>query len=286
MRRLCGLSVLVIGFVLIAFASGPETVGQDKKDKKDKKGAVTQVVEGTDKAGNWGYWKARVGLKMISDRDYAITALPKEMLGGTFLTRGAGDYGQWLPEGTLKAKMPATAYAIVRTKYINKNTFDDAAQKQFEKDGWVAVDGKFATTSPGKENWEWKAFKKDIDEGPVSLPLKNLDWSKHGTAVMFFFKEREKAKAENFKLGLELAFAFLPVVGGKVAIALAPILTARGKLLANTVERTGIMDIDQVGGRGGSAASPEGERSFPATGGGGQRRAAEAATLRRGSQTC
>jgi hypothetical protein len=50
-------------------------------------------------------------------------------------------------------------------------------------------------------------------------------------------KEREHRAADRLTLCLELAFVFLPVIGGKAAISLAPILSARGKLLANFVER-------------------------------------------------
>jgi hypothetical protein len=48
---------------------------------------------------------------------------------------------------------------------------------------------------------------------------------------------REQAAADKLKLCLELASVILPIVGKPAAIALAPILTARGKLLANTLER-------------------------------------------------
>ena len=50
-------------------------------------------------------------------------------------------------------------------------------------------------------------------------------------------KKREQEALDRLKLCIELAFVFLPIVGGEAAIALAPILTARGKLLANHIER-------------------------------------------------
>jgi hypothetical protein len=71
-------------------------------------------------------------------------------------------------------------------RLANKATFDETAQAQFEKDGWTAVEGKTATTTPNKEVWEWKTFKKEIKEGEISLPLASLKWP--GTAVLFFFK--------------------------------------------------------------------------------------------------
>jgi hypothetical protein len=50
-------------------------------------------------------------------------------------------------------------------------------------------------------------------------------------------EERVKAAADRLKTCLDLACVFLPIIGGPAAVALAPILTARGKLLANTIER-------------------------------------------------
>jgi len=49
--------------------------------------------------------------------------------------------------------------------------------------------------------------------------------------------KREQEALDRLKLCIELAFVFLPIIGGEAAISLAPILTARGKLLANHLER-------------------------------------------------
>lgn len=51
-------------------------------------------------------------------------------------------------------------------------------------------------------------------------------------------KQREQALKNRVTAFFELACIFLPVIGGKVAVRLAPILTARGQLLAGHVQKT------------------------------------------------
>ena len=181
----CGL--LFIGFALLVASATSYTQGQDKKDKKDKK-KVGPAIEATEKTGkDWLIRPAGPNLQMVTDKkDYIITALPKDLMGSTYLMRTAADHGQWLPDGSVKAKEDGTVFAMIRVRYNNKDAFSADQQKQLEKDGWTAVEGKAATTSPGKENWEWKIWKQDIKAGEVNLKLENLKWP--GTAVLFFFK--------------------------------------------------------------------------------------------------
>src|SRR5262245_13665929 len=59
-------------------------------------------------------------------------------------------------------------------------------------------------------------------------------------------KKREQDALDRVKLCNELAFVFLPIGGGKAAIALAPVLNARGKMLAKPVRReaqTGLVEV-------------------------------------------
>jgi hypothetical protein len=144
-------------------------------------------VELTDKAGKWLLKEAKTGMKMVSDRDYLLSDLPKAMVGGTYVMRTSGEYGAWLPDAALKAKKEGTVYAIIRVKYLGKETFDELAQELLKKDGWTAVEGKVATTFPSGEKWEWKAYKKGIKEGDVILQLENLSWDKK-TGVLFVVK--------------------------------------------------------------------------------------------------
>lgn len=92
-----------------------------------------------------------VGAKMITDRDYTLSALPKEVAGGTFLVRSSGEYGSWLPDASLKAKKDATVCAILRVKYLGKEAFGELAQADLKKDCWKEVEGKVATTFPPGE---------------------------------------------------------------------------------------------------------------------------------------
>ena len=177
-----------VGFVLLVTAATTESLGQDKK------APAGLVVETTEKAGKWVASQAKIGTRIYTDRDYVLVALPKEMVGGTFVTRSSGDQKTWLPDGALKAKLDVTAYAIVMVKYLGKDKFDGERQKLFVKDGWKEVDGKVRTTFPTGEGWEWKAYKMDADEGDIFLQLKDSSWDKHGTNVLYLFTKREKAK--------------------------------------------------------------------------------------------
>lgn len=188
MKRSVRAASLFVGFAFLVALAAPQSMwGQEKKDK-DKKAKAGPAIEATERtAKEWVIRPAALGLPMLTDKkDYVLTALPKELAGTTYLIRTAGDHGQWLPTAAVKAKQDGTVFAMIRVKYNNKDAFDAAAQAALEKNGWKPVDGKAATTSPGKENWEWKVWKTDVKEGDVSLILENFKWP--GTAVLFFFK--------------------------------------------------------------------------------------------------
>jgi hypothetical protein len=171
-------------FAMVLFASVSEGRAQKEKKAQD---SWKPSVELTDKAPKWLLKEAKTGTKMLSDRDYLLTDLPKEIVGGTYIMRDSGEYGTWLPDAALTAKKDSTVYAIVRVKYLGKDTFDELAQKRLEKEGWKAVAGKVATTYPAGENWVWKAYKKSIKEGTVILQLENLAWERKA-AVLFVVK--------------------------------------------------------------------------------------------------
>jgi hypothetical protein len=170
--------------VMALFAYDNKAWAQEDKKPPDK---WVPSVELTDKAGKWLLKEAKIGTKMLSDRDYLLSGLPKEIAGGTYVMRTSGEYGTWLPDGSLKAKKDGTVYAIIRLKYLGKETFDELAQEQLKKDGWTAVEGKVATTFPAGEKWEWKAYKKGIKAGAVILQLDNLSWDTK-TGVLFVVK--------------------------------------------------------------------------------------------------
>ena len=177
-------SLIVAGLLVLA-AGGAVRAEDRKADSKDGKWAAS--VELTDRAGKWGLEEAKVGTKMISDRDYALTDLPEEVAGGTFVSRNSAEYGSWLPPLALKAKRDATVYALVRVKYLGKETFDKQTRAAFEKEGWKPLDGEVATTFPDGEGWQWVAFKKDVKAGAINLPLNNFRWPRR-TGVLFVVK--------------------------------------------------------------------------------------------------
>ncbi len=193
MNRVLWALALFAGFAALV-ATTNLGLGQDKKDKAKK--AVGPAVEATDKAGKkWTVWQARTGLKKIlADKTYALSALPKEMVGSTFLSRESPELGKWLPDGSLRTKTALTVYAMVQTKARGGVTFSEERQAALVKEGWKEVEGKIGTTFPTGEGWEWKAYKVDVDEGDIFLQLKDLSWDKHGAAELFFFKERAPGK--------------------------------------------------------------------------------------------
>src|SRR5262249_52429935 len=132
MSRAFRVTALLTGLVLLAGGPGQ---GQEKKGQKKAPAKFTPAVEPTDTTPKvWVMVEVKVGVKMLSDRDYLVSQVPKELAGGTFLMRSSGEIGRWFPDATLKARKDGTAYAAVRIKYLAGDTFGEAARKQFMKD--------------------------------------------------------------------------------------------------------------------------------------------------------
>jgi hypothetical protein len=130
----------------------------------------SDVMEFTDKASpNWIFREARVGTDIWSDKGYFLTHLPKEIAGGTMLVRGSGDEN-WPAPATLTALADCTAYALIRSKYLGKETVGEVSLAKLEREGWTRLDGKTAVTFPNGEGWQWVVLKKRVTRGPVALP--------------------------------------------------------------------------------------------------------------------
>jgi hypothetical protein len=184
MRRSLAVAVLVALALALALAAAGSGRAQEKKD-------WTPSVELTDKAGKWLLNEAAVGARLFTDRkEYYLTAVPKQMAGGTLVVRGSGEYGGWLPGSSLKAKKDATVFAVVRVMYGKEEKFGELAQSLLMKDGWKEVRGKVATSYPKNEEWQWKAFAIDVNKGEINLRLKNLDWENHATGIFFVVRSR------------------------------------------------------------------------------------------------
>jgi len=161
--------------VLVAFCTA--VAAQDKP-------FTSPVVSLSEKApGAWSLVKAQVDAKILTDRDYKFNVLPKDVNGAAFVVRSSTDHAFWLAPGSVIAKKDGTAFAIIRTKYNNKEVVGAGAIKKLEDDGWTAVEGEVGTTSPGNENWGWVAFKA----GEIDLSLKSMKWASK-SAVLFAFK--------------------------------------------------------------------------------------------------
>jgi hypothetical protein len=150
--------------------------------------AQDKKVTLTDKAGkDWIAKEIKVGATVMSGRDYIFSALPKEIVGATYVLRPAGDETKaWLANQAVKAKKAGVVYALMQTKYLGKDTFGEVDQAKLEKDGWKEVEGKVASTFPAGESWGWKAFKKDVEEGEVILQLDTFKWDNRALIVFAF----------------------------------------------------------------------------------------------------
>jgi len=176
----------VLSFGLLIIAGRCEILSQDKKEKKtpDQEGSV---IATTDKApGNWVLKEAKVGDKIISDRDHLISDLPEEMIGTTFLLRSSDDFKTWLKDASLTAKKKVTVYVMITKGKNKKNeeTFSEADQAALKKDGWTEVEGKASNRMTG----DCRVYKMDIKEGFVFLKLEYLKWDAKKYSAFFFFK--------------------------------------------------------------------------------------------------
>lgn len=176
----------VISFGLLIIAGRGEILSQDKKEKKtpDQK---ESVIATTDKApGHWVLKEAKVGEKIVSDRDHLISDLPEEMIGTTFLLRSEGDFKTWLKDASIIAKKKTTVYVMITKGKGRKNEelFTEADQAAIKKDGWTEVEGKASNAMTG----DCRVYKMDIKEGLVFLKLEHLTWNPRKYTAFFFFK--------------------------------------------------------------------------------------------------
>ena len=190
------------GMMVICASLFFQASGEAQQSKKKQSYRSTDV-ELTDEAPNhWLLKKALVGARMVSDRNYQIISLPREVLGGTLVQRHSGDSDQWLPPGAVKVRQDGTVYALVRWKYLGKAQLNEVAFTNLERDGWTEVDGKVATSFPSGEDWRWKALKKQVIEGDTNLQLKTLSWQK--CQVLFVFKAGPRTSEPALLLDLRI----------------------------------------------------------------------------------
>jgi hypothetical protein len=176
--------LVLVGAALALIGIAAPGIAQEKKDGKRFKSAVVELTD--DAPSRWILKEAKVGAPMISDRDYKISDLPDEAIGGTLLLRPAGDFNKWLDTGELRALNDATVYIMIRWKYLGKEVIDEVTRTKLERDGWDEVEGRAGTTCPNEEDWRWKIYSKKIKKGEVILLLKTTSWNKW--PVLYIFK--------------------------------------------------------------------------------------------------
>ena len=165
-------ATVAAGLVLL----GPAGAQAPVKPKPEPRFA-SKVAELTDKASaNWLLSEAKAGAKLWSGRDYAVVKLPAEVRGGTLILREIGEDSDWLAPGTIRTLKDSTVYVLVRWKALGKDVLEEVAFAKLEKEGWAEVPGDVETTFPSGEDWRWKAYKKKVEKGEVTLQLKKLNW--------------------------------------------------------------------------------------------------------------
>jgi len=125
-----------------------------------------------------------VGTPAWSDRDYLISQLPEDSIGGTLVWRSSEEKS-WLTAGTIKALKDCTVYVFTLKAIYGKETIGEATLTKLEREGWEDA-GEVATSFPNGEDWQWISLKKTIKAGDVNLQLSTVSLGKN--SVLFIFK--------------------------------------------------------------------------------------------------
>jgi hypothetical protein len=151
------------------------------RGKEDK--PVRPLVDILDKKSLWSFDTAAIGTRYLSDRDYAITKLPKQMQGSALLVRTAAESTSGIIISRRLAVLEnCTVYVAIMWRDNGKEQVSALDFKQLESAGWKEVNDTFETTEPGKETWEWKIVAKPVAAGALDLNLK----TRAATVIIFF----------------------------------------------------------------------------------------------------
>ena len=113
---------------------------------------------------------AKLNVPFLSDRDYAIKEMPKEMIGGTLVMRDSG-LTAVLPEGKVTVEKDGVLYMGIMVKYNQQTMMPSEHLKWLAQNGWTKVEEPFSTTAPGSEVWEWVLYQRPVKKGPILAPL-------------------------------------------------------------------------------------------------------------------
>jgi hypothetical protein len=129
-----------------------------------------KAAEGLVRVSNreWKIVEAVPNLAYITDRDYAITKLPKGMRGAHVVIRDSGRVENWIRTGEVIAERECTAYAAIMVVTMEgMRTISEAQEESLKGDGWQLLNEPFATVGASK----WILLTRNVSKGEVSLPL-------------------------------------------------------------------------------------------------------------------
>ena len=182
-------------FLAVVLAALVSRTGADAHAEDKKPAPWNPAADVTAKApSDWIVKQAKRGAALFSDRDYAFTALPEEVEGGTMVVRDNGTCGDWLAPLTVSARQDCKAYAVVQWKYRGQDLLPESTLVKFGREGWKEVEGEVGTTFPSGEDWRWKVYAKDVKEGEVILQLRTIAWNR--VPVVFVFKGATPARPD------------------------------------------------------------------------------------------
>lgn len=133
---------------------------------------ITFVFYGAVLSGEGHIVLASKGMKILPDRDYAITRFPEILNGTILLLRRAHRGDEVLLSREDLAVIPAKkVFLAIRTKMMldGKTLFSlpEESYRNLTEAGWVELDEVFKTTTAGREKWEWKLFSvKELSQEP------------------------------------------------------------------------------------------------------------------------
>ena len=159
--------------------------GDKKKTETNTRKKGPKFVEYTELAPpDWFFREVKVGTQFLSDREYAFTSLPKEMIGGLLVVHDTG-YSGWLKGGAVRANKDCISYAVIRWKEHGKVEINDNVFDELEREGWEEVEAQIKTSIDGPFGWKQRIFKIGVEAGDVFLPTGRNDFANR--SVFFIF---------------------------------------------------------------------------------------------------
>jgi hypothetical protein len=184
MKSLIKALLTAASISVVLFGVTTSTFSQEAKKGKRFKSTIVELAE--QAPANWLLKEAKAGVTLWPGKDYSISDLPKEMEGSTMLVREAGS--GWVAPNKVKGLKDGTVYFMILAKRLGTTHIGEVEINKLEKEGWKEVEGDIGSTFPSGEDWQWKAFKKEIKKGPLTFQLKTINMN--GRTIIFFFNDK------------------------------------------------------------------------------------------------